>query len=142
MENACEAAITSLEKRTAKLQQWRAISLEVGNQEVQQLESAVAALQQQQQQLQQHRMEALPAIETAAAADLKELKKSWGTVIPSSKAKDKCKELWASLAQVKDTRKAAADELTAKLNDAFGEAEKAINEEAKARRHAEEVLNE
>ncbi|CDI81892.1 hypothetical protein, conserved [Eimeria acervulina] len=170
VQGACEAAITALEARTAKLQQWAAVSTQVGSQEIQQLEAAVAALQQQQQQLQQHRMETLPAIEKAAVSEIKELRKerdtlvsrmrcegdklieslslfyenkekSWGTAVASDKAKERCADLWASLAQVKSTRKSAAEVLTAKLNDALGEAEKAICEEAASRRQAEEALN-
>ncbi|CDJ48185.1 hypothetical protein, conserved [Eimeria brunetti] len=170
MENACEAALSGLEARTAKLQQWTAVSVQLSSHELQQLDAAVAALQQQQQQQQQQRMEALPAIEAAAVAELQQIKKerdslmgrmqqegdklleslslfhhnkerSWGTAVPCAKAKEKCKDMWASLAQVKETRKSAAEVLTAKLNDALGEAEKAICEEAAARREAEEVLN-
>ncbi|CDI77558.1 hypothetical protein, conserved [Eimeria praecox] len=71
----------------------------------------------------------------------KNKEKSWSTAIPSGEAKEKCKDIWASLAHVKDTRKSAAEALTAKLNDALGEAEKAICEEAAARRQAEDVLS-
>ncbi|CDJ40584.1 hypothetical protein, conserved, partial [Eimeria tenella] len=170
MENELEGQLAALETRAAKLQHWTRLSVQVEQQEVLGLEAAAAALQQQQQQLQQQRLSALPAIEKAAAAELKQIKqqretvlehlraegeklinslclfhknkeRSWEAAVPPTKAKEKCRELWASLAHVKSTRETAADALTAKLNDALGEAEKAIYEESASRRQAEEALN-
>ncbi|KAL8428777.1 hypothetical protein Efla_004166 [Eimeria flavescens] len=145
--------------------------MQVQSQEVAALEVAVAALQQQQQQLQQQRVTALPALEEAAARELRHLRNereklmqqmasdgdrllddlkhfqkakdnSWPPALPALRAKEKCRDLWSSLNQVKATRLSAAEALTAKLNDALGEARKAIEEHVRARRESEAAISE
>ncbi|KAL8451581.1 hypothetical protein Emed_001930 [Eimeria media] len=144
---------------------------EVQSQEVAALEAAAAELQQQQQQLQQRRLSALPALEDATVQeaqllredrqklmqhmatdgdrlldDLKQFHKakenSWPSPLPALKAQEKCRDLWASLKQVKASRMSAAEALTAKLNDALGEARKAIDEHVRARQESEGAINE
>ncbi|KAL8441514.1 hypothetical protein Emag_007103 [Eimeria magna] len=137
----------------------------VQSQEVAALEAGAADLQQQQQQLQQRRLKALPALEDATVQedrqklmqhmatdgdrlldDLKQFHKakenSWPSPLPTLKAQEKCRDLWASLKQVKASRMSAAEALTAKLNDALGEARKAIDEHVRARQESEGAINE